>query len=118
MVATEDNKKGCRRWGHIEQSAVGKNVVPELSRPILPPYSILLSLRVTVERCQIKVAARVILPCIYVIRVENTLDHEVGECEEEAGDSTGMLDELVALEKSIKDEIRRREHGRVIGPRC
>ena len=90
----------------MEQPRVCEHIVPQPASAILSPQEVYRRLRVSVEYAEIKVAARVILRPIDVIRVENTVDHQICESKEQARDAARVLLELFPEQERVKHESR------------
>ena len=100
MVSVQKNKKSAAGRRHEQQSTVREGVLPERAGTIAFAHPQLLLHRATVERAEVQVAANVVvdIAVLFVRCIEDTMDDKVCEGEEHAGDATGMLLELVALQ--------------------
>lgn len=111
MVTVEQNEERTDGGGHVQHPAIRKHVIPQPSRPIFAPDAVLLRLVAPVQDAQVEIAARVVDGEVAVVRVEDGVDHEIGEGEEEAGDAVWVGHEFIALEERVEDKTGVREGG-------
>jgi hypothetical protein len=110
VVAIEEYQECTSRRRHTKQPRIRESVVVQFPRPILPPDTIALELRLPIQNAQIQITARFVDSRIHKIRIENTMDDEVRESEKETGHMVWVFFKFcIAPEKRIEDEFRIRK---------
>ena len=111
VVSAHQDKERAAGGGHMKQPRVRKHVVPQLTRPILPPQLIRRCLRVPIKHTEVKVAAGVVLGPIGMVGVEDTMNDQIREREEQTRDTTRVFLKLLPQKKGVEHEPRVRQRG-------
>ena len=67
----------------LAQSTIHENIFSKASSAIFPVHFVDFRLRAAVEQAKVKVAAGIVLGPAPVVDIEYTVNHEIGECEEQ-----------------------------------